>query len=250
MLLTEEIVLARAREIGGELEEGIARILRFCCRFPACFPTIGSGKSKIELSGLTEVESPVLDRYLAIYIARYRRERQGTVELATVGTVADPIVDEVIVHFGNVPRDEVAQVSEYHRLSMAAENLVGALLERYIAKYIEPCGWTWCAGNTVRAIDFIKNDFSQVLQIKNRSNSENSSSSNIRTYMAQKGVAIGKWYRVDANTGKTKWESFPQAVAEGELTEEGFKDFVAHTAPKTHLTLTLPKDEDIETGMS
>lgn len=67
---------------------------------------------------------------------------------------------------------------------MASENIVGDLLERYLAEKLEPCGWIWCSGTSVKAVDFIHYDNEKdewgLLQVKNRDNTENSSSSKIR----------------------------------------------------------------------
>ena len=55
------------------------------------------------------------------------------------------------------------------------------LLEEYISISVRPYSWIWCNGNVLRAIDFCSSDGSILLQIKNKSNTENSSSSSIRT---------------------------------------------------------------------
>lgn len=76
---------------------------------------------------------------------------------------------------------------------MAAENMVGYLLELYISTALEEHGWIWCAGDFVRAVDFIKRNSNgqwEAVQIKNRDNTENSSSSAIRN-----GKEIKKWFR-------------------------------------------------------
>jgi len=56
-------------------------------------------------------------------------------------------------------------------------------------------GWHCAWGETIRSVDFCSED-GQLLQIKNRSNSENSSSSRVR-----EGTNIIKWFRVNALTG-------------------------------------------------
>ena len=78
---------------------------------------------------------------------------------------------------------------------MSAENIQGNLLEEYIAQKVRPYGFIWCEGNVLRAIDFCNTDGSLFLQIKNKSNTENSSSSNIR-----EGTSIEKWYRLGTRT--------------------------------------------------
>ncbi len=98
-------------------------------------------------------------------------------------------------------------MSAYHNLFMSAENIQGNLLEEYISGVIRPYGWIWCNGNVLRAIDFCSSDGAVLLQIKNKSNTENSSSSAIRT-----GTNIKKWYRLGTQTRNgeklpsSKWE--------------------------------------------
>lgn len=66
-----------------------------------------------------------------------------------------------------------------------------ARLEEYIYHNVKDRGWLWCCGIVFRAVDFCLRDGSYLLQIKNKYNSENSSSSAIRT-----GTNIQKWYRL------------------------------------------------------
>jgi hypothetical protein len=113
-----------------------------------------------------------------------------------------------------------------HKFGMAAEQVTGSLLEEYIASKIEPIGWIWCTGKMIRATDFI--EFPELekskpvlLQIKNRSNSENSSSSAIRL-----GTEILEWHRMDAETGETNWDNIPNILSRASLTESDFHDFV------------------------
>lgn len=112
-----------------------------------------------------------------------------------------------------------------HECAMAAENIVGSILEAYIDSQVKE-RWIWCSGNIVKAVDFIKrhpdnmNEW-PMLQIKNRSNSENSSSSAIR-----EGTQIRKWYRSNASTGGTMWNDFPDEEIRTKLSEDGFKNFV------------------------
>lgn len=159
--------------------------------------------------------------YFAAFAKNYHLGRQERLVLKEVGTVADPAVDVILTAFANITDEDVLTLGrQLHRQAMAAENLLGALLERYLARELESCGWIWCAGNTIKAVDFISEDFSLALQVKNRSNSENSSSSGIR-----QGTTIKKWHRVNANSGRTNWAKFPATPAEP-LSEERFHAFI------------------------
>ncbi len=103
----------------------------------------------------------------------------------------DPAI-RIIVQATQGLSNENAMLGEAtHNLFMSAENIQGNLLEEYIASKARPYGFLWCDGNVMRAIDFCNTDGSLFLQVKNKSNTENSSSSNIR-----EGTNIKKWYRL------------------------------------------------------
>lgn len=107
---------------------------------------------------------------------------------------------------------------------MCAENCVGSLLERYLDSVLRPQGWYWCCGDFVKAVDFISRDENGqwlALQIKNRDNSENSSSSAIRN-----GTKIQKWFRSFSKKGGTNWDNLPQMMRGYNLSES---DFIAFT---------------------
>jgi hypothetical protein len=114
---------------------------------------------------------------------------------------------------------------------MQAENIVGKLLEAYVARLLESKGWIWCCGETMRFVDFLKDgegDEIRLLQIKNRDNSENSASKSVR-----EGTEIEKWYRSNSRTGETRWaglREYCDASEEERCTEEGFYKFVAEIA--------------------
>lgn len=141
-------------------------------------------------------------------------------------TKSDEIVSFVLEHYFDVPADRLQTAKKEHALAMAAENIVGDLLERYLAVSMEKIGWAWCSGSLVKAVDFLKPPQTaqgtwRLLQIKNRDNSENSSSSAIRT-----GTNIQKWFRSFAKTGETNWAKFPDVALQKEVSEEAFRSFV------------------------
>jgi hypothetical protein len=149
-------------------------------------------------------------------------------------------VNEVLKAFEQVPSADLKSIEEGHRLSMQAENIVGKLLERYVATLLERKGWIWCCGETMRSVDFIKDASGEeeLLQIKNRDNSENSSSSAIR-----EGTTIKKWYRINSRTGQTRWELLPDNE-EGQCTEKGFYEFVMKEAQRGTPLEEIPAEED------
>jgi len=137
-------------------------------------------------------------------------------------TVSDAALPVVMEHLYGVPVEEIPKMIEGHRIAMVGENLIGELLERYIDEALGE--WIWCAGEVVRATDFIRRGPSdwEALQIKNRDNSENSSSSKIR-----EGTSIQKWYRTVSRTGRTRWEQFPVDDAAQRMSELNFHEFIA-----------------------
>lgn len=138
-------------------------------------------------------------------------------------TIPDEMVSFIINKYFDVPQSELDRAVELHNLSMGAENLIGDILERYIASVVEVHGWVWCSGSIVKAVDFIhrKNDGQwAALQVKNRDNSENSSSSAIR-----KGTTINKWFRTFSKKKGDNWHNFPK-IAHITLSESDFRKFV------------------------
>ena len=85
---------------------------------------------------------------------------------------------------------QIKELSDGHRLYMRAEQIQGSILESFIAEKLKPYGWYYCYGEIVRSVDFCHQD-GTLLQIKNKYNTENSSSSSIR-----KGTTIKKWNRL------------------------------------------------------
>lgn len=143
---------------------------------------------------------------------------------APPGTKPDEVVALVLRIVYGYPKDKTESMKLEHQHAMSAENIVGALLERYIASVMESHNWVWCAGDIIKAIDFLhlKTDGKWiVLQVKNRNNTENSSSSAIRN-----GTEIQKWFRSFAKTGKTNWGAFPDTEFRSKLSEAGFQSFV------------------------
>ena len=141
-------------------------------------------------------------------------------------TVPDKMVAIILENYFSLDSKDRDEVTKNHSLSMAAEGIVGDVLERYLASILENHGWVWCAGSVVNKIDFIKLTQKSpaqyfALQVKNRDNSENSSSSSVRD-----GTDIEKWFRSFSKTGATNWNEFPDDSIKALLSEEDFEAFV------------------------
>lgn len=158
------------------------------------------------------------------------------------GSCSDPAVQTIVQIASNADRSFAERMSMYHNLFMSAENIQGNLLEEYISKSVLRYGWIWCMGNVLRAVDFCSGDGSVLLQVKNKSNTENSSSSAIR-----EGTSIKKWYRLGTQTKNGeklpvyKWKELNEiinshVVTKPEkpccMTEESYQEFLAEVAIK------------------
>ena len=143
-------------------------------------------------------------------------------------TATDHAVYQILESYFDYGKDELERLVQAHKDAMAAENIVGELLERFLASILEPHGWLWCSGSVVKAVDFIKENEDgswTFLQIKNRDNSENSSSKAIRN-----NTKIKKWFRSFSRKEAFNWEAFPlppeQECLKASLTEDNFREFI------------------------
>ncbi len=160
---------------------------------------------------------------LEILAERYFSSYRKSDFPAAPGTVPDEMVSIVMQEAYGYSVEQCEEIKIEHQHSMCAENCVGALLERYLDSVLRPHGWHWCRGDFVKAIDFVRknNDGTWLaLQIKNRDNSENSSSSAIRN-----GTPIQKWFRSFSKSGATNWEHLPELMRGYTLNEDGFIAF-------------------------
>ena len=192
---------------------GIQTILNFLIDYPDRLSWRSKNKPNLEqLNGQVQVAE------------RYIKGRRKPSIPSMPKTVPDPATSLVLVHFFNYNINDTEKMKLEHQHSMSAENIIGALLEEYIYGIGKDHGWVQCCGSVVKAIDFIKADEKQgwiQLQVKNRDNTENSSSSQVR-----KGTTILHWFRTKAKTGETNWNNFPDELLRSLLSEEGFHEFV------------------------
>ena len=189
--------------------EAHCTILAACYRNPGLSPTL-KGNTPEALA------QSWLKKYRDSYENRISRRISQP-----LGTVADPIVTTIInARLTQLTADDLEEIKYAHRLSMSAENIQGLLLEEFLAEQLSEYGWYCCWGESVRHVDFCNVDGS-LLQVKNRSNSENSSSSRVRIKQP-----IEKWHRVDARTGLYRWAYFNEKYSTERFSEENFVLFV------------------------
>ncbi len=191
------------------LLEAYRTILSACYRNPGLSPTLKASTPEM-------LAKAWLKKYNDSYENRISRRISQL-----PGTVADPIVSTIInARLTGLTTEHLEQIKYAHRLSMSAENIQGLLLEEFLAEQLADYGWHCCWGESVRHVDFCNVDGS-LLQVKNRSNSENSSSSRVRI-----NQPIEKWYRVDARTGSYRWSYFNDKYNVNRFSEENFVTFV------------------------
>ncbi len=153
------------------------------------------------------------------------------------GTVADPIIEKIIgSRLDDLTDDDLNKITFAHRLGMSAENILGLILEEYLFEKLKDKGWHCAWGETVKSVDFVNEDGS-LLQIKNRSNSENSSSSAVRD-----GTEIQKWYRIKADRVEYMWTQLNDICGTDNLSEDGFVAFVKSTISSNPDCLAVEDD--------
>lgn len=210
----EDIARQAMKDSVPDLTEKYTTLIRFLTLNP-------ESAAKLEGKNAAEIGT---EPYIQLQAAGFAAARTPKGPEAP-NTIPDDMVSFILQTHFDVPEAQLDDIKKTHQLSMAAENLVGNLLERYLAEKLEPHGWVWCSGSMVRAVDFIKAPSKsqkswQALQVKNRDNSENSSSSAIRA-----GTEIQKWFRTYSKKVGSNWEAFPDAGG-ATLSEAGFKKFV------------------------
>jgi hypothetical protein len=205
-----EIAKAEATALGIQWTDGINHVFQACLDNPDLIPTNISTKDAAEGAIKRWVQ-----KYKAAYESRISVHRSNQ-----PNTIADPIVDVIIQgRLTHLSKNDLIKIKFAHRLSMSAENILGLLLEEFLALHLGPKGWHCAWGETIRSVDFCSSR-GKLLQIKNRSNSENSSSSRVR-----EGTSILKWYRVDATSGSYLWEDL-NARFKVSCSEDSFREFV------------------------
>ncbi len=172
------------------------------------------------IGGNNDNEHDVIKKWLLKYHGGFSGRASQRIS-NPLGTVADPIIEIIIgARLNNLTDDELNKITFAHRLGMSAENILGLILEEYLSINLLDSGWHCAWGETVKSVDFVHED-GRLLQIKNRSNSENSSSSAVRN-----GTQIEKWYRIKADRIEYMWSFLNEICGTTDLSEDNFVQFV------------------------
>lgn len=185
--------------------------------------------------------------YIERWVHRYfhaRTNRPSKSKANPKGSANDPALPVIVKETKRYTSEQIQQAIKDHNLFMNAENIQGALLEEYINSCASKDGWIWAEGETMRACDFVRfnpiTHIPELVQIKNRDNTENSSSSAIR-----QGTQIRKWNRLKTRhkAGKPypefQWDKLNEIMklsSENLMSEKGYNSFLAKVAQdNTHL---------------
>ena len=164
----------------------------------------------------------VVDKFIQKFFTAYDN-RPSKRTSGKMTTVPDKLIDNLIeVRIKSFTPDDITLIRFGHRLSMGAENIIGLILEEYIHTKVLKYGWATCWGSCIKAVDLC-NKNGDLIQIKNKDNTENSSSDKIRA-----GTTIQKWYRLSSRTGQTEWGALNTMLgipASDKLSEEEFIQF-------------------------
>ncbi len=220
----ERIVRANA---SMRWDTAVRTVLSVCCRFPELCPTFRQDNLFSEAH---------ISKWLEKYFNGYNNRSSKRIS-KRIGTIPDEIIDTIIsVRLPSLDDSRINAIKSAHRLSMAAENILGLLLEEYLAEKLLPYGWYCCWGETMKSVDFCTHN-GDLLQVKNRSNSENSSSNKIR-----QGTPIIKWHRINASNGTCYWDVLNERVGCTELSEQDFSSFVKRTITENPAAVYIEED--------
>lgn len=210
-------IMEYAASLGVSTETHIEYVVDAILSNPDLANTVRPKKGKKQLTREQIIEKWV-GKFHKGYLGRISQRKSNP-----PGTIPDLAVEKILIAAMPDTVDEVtaSKLVYAHRLCMSAENILGLLLEEFLFEELSALGWACAWGETIKAVDFCCKD-GRLLQVKNRSNSENSSSSKIR-----EGTNIHKWYRVNANSGEYLWADLQHYVGNcPTLTEENFNKFI------------------------
>lgn len=198
---------------GVDIKDSFVFIIRFLQEFPE------------ELSGRGKKPDPSTPEGIRKLAQKYYKGYTRSHFPKISKLIPDDVVSMIMEEAYDISTIDRQANKEIHSKAMSAENCLGQLLEKYIDSVTRSSGWVWVAGDLIKAVDFIfpEHDSWKLLQIKNRSNSENSSSKAIRD-----GTEIEPWCRIKAENGMTYWDSVPESMRNLGLSEDNFRQFVVN----------------------
>lgn len=205
-------------------------------------PGITLKQDKLELEPTSFLQS-----YFESWVKKYANawktlpsERQASPK----GAATDPALLKMVETRAHSEQSAV-EWATIHNLFMSAENVGGNLLEEYIYTKVKDYDWIWCRGEVLTAVDFCNKKCTCFIQVKNKSNTENSSGKGFR-----EDHHAAKWYRMEAarRDGKiaTRWTDLITIIKEGTtktvpkdlMNENSYLQFVKEAAEKNPNLIT------------
>jgi hypothetical protein len=105
-------------------DTAVQTVLSVCCRFPELCPTFRQDNLFSE---------EYISKWLKKYFNGYNNRASKRIS-KKIGTVSDEIIDTIIsVRLPLLDQQKITAIKSAHRLSMSAENILGLLLEEYLA---------------------------------------------------------------------------------------------------------------------
>lgn len=183
-------------------------------------------------------EHQSLHMYIAHWVKQYVDEFRNppSERIATPKrSCSDPVIKYIVRETMDLSNEEADKQETAHNLFMSAENIQGNLLEEYIAMRVKDYGIIWCRGKVLKSIDFFSPTTNLLLQVKNKSNTENSSSNKVR-----QDTNIQKWYRLGttkkngAQIPKYCWDKLNKIINKScsdnlyqcNMSEDDYKSFI------------------------
>lgn len=217
----ESLVMTEAQRLGVPQEVHIEYVCRGCCDNPALAPDIRSYKGNEQLS-----DQACVKKWVAKFYNSYKR-RIERCKLKETKTVPDPALQIFLsaIKIKGTTKWSIPKMIAAHRLAMSAENIIGNMLELFLFEELKTNGWGVAWGSTISHVDFCSAD-GVLLQVKNRDNSENSSSRAVRD-----NHNIHFWYRSKSKSEETNWPELHSIIGDNNpavsrLTEENFQRFI------------------------
>lgn len=211
-------------------------------------PSLNIKNSDLSL-GMEQGAAAFLDEWFTLWINKFLKAWKQ-LPSAKIGepkkAATDPALVQLVLKTQGLSSEEVVSWVRHHNLFMSAENIGGNLLEEYIYSRVAQYDWIWCRGEILTAVDFCDRKCSRFVQIKNKSNTENSSAKGFRE---DRNAAI--WYRMRANRSKegkivTMWPSLTEMIKEGcsrevpddLFSEADFQEYILQAAAKNPNLIT------------
>lgn len=196
-------------------------------------------------------KSSAIEAYILSWISSYENFTPPSKRTPSSRQVPyDAVIYLLVDYLAASGAEDIEEVRHAHENSMQAENVIGSLLEEYIASELADTNWIWVKGSIMAATDFFYPDETQpcLLQVKNKWNTENSSSAAIR-----KGTDIKKWNRLlnkkvssTSNEAQANWDELNSLIKECSgiektLSEAKFREFIRQVCINNPSVLAVEK---------